>query len=223
MNNYNVWQLVAAVNGIRDLENLLGKLCDESGQRDVYIREPFIGKMVKPRLDYCRDQCQRIELHGALHRLGGKLHGNVNAGALTHEELKNQLRELRSDIDRDLALRRFAFLPLNKASLHDSVSADWDAIWKSIPESKTDAADATDCYALGLNTAAVFHSMRVAEHGLRRLARRLHVTLTHKGKASPIEFADWEAVITAAKNNKVTANVFIRSMPPNVQSSGTRG
>lgn len=187
--------MVAAVNGIRDLENLLEKLCDESGQRDVYIREPFIGKMVKPPLDYCRVQCQRIELHGALHRLGGKLHGNVNAGALTHEELKNQLRDLRSDIDRDLALRRFAFVPLDEASLHDSVSADWDTVWKAIPECKTDSCDATDCYALGLNTATVFHSMRVAEKGLRRLARRLRVTITHKGKSSPIDFADWDAVI----------------------------
>ena len=200
MNNYNVWQLVAAVSKIRDLEVLLEKLCDQSNMRDVYIRKPFISQMVRPALDYCRDQCQKIELHGALHRLGGVLWGNVNAGALTHQELQVQLRELRREIDRELALRRFAFVPLAKAEIHDKFTLHWESAWTVIPESKADTIEAIDCYALGLNTATVFHSMRVAEKGLRRLASRLRVALIHKGHSSPLEYAEWDPVLTACKN-----------------------
>ena len=46
--------------------------------------------------------------------------------------------------------------------------------------------------------------MRAAEHGLRMLARKLKVKLTHKGKTQPVEYADWEKVIAAIKD-KITA------------------
>jgi hypothetical protein len=48
--------------------------------------------------------------------------------------------------------------------------------------------------------------MRAAERGLRMLARRLHVTLTHSGKAVPIEFADWNKIITGIKNKIADAH-----------------
>jgi hypothetical protein len=47
--------------------------------------------------------------------------------------------------------------------------------------------------------------MRVAEHGLRALAKKLRVALTYKGKHQPIEFADWEKMITAIRNKVNTA------------------
>jgi hypothetical protein len=49
---------------------------------------------------------------------------------------------------------------------------------------------AGNCLASDLNTAAVFHLMRAAEFGLRRLAKRLRVPLKY-----PLEFADWGKVI----------------------------
>ena len=48
-----------------------------------------------------------------------------------------------------------------------------------------------DCYALGYNTASVFHLMRIAEYGLRALARERGVTF---GKR-PLEWAEWEQII----------------------------
>jgi hypothetical protein len=50
------------------------------------------------------------------------------------------------------------------------------------------------------DTASVFHLMRAAEFGLRALARKLRVKITHKGKNCPIEYGDWEKVITEIKN-----------------------
>jgi formylglycine-generating enzyme required for sulfatase activity len=58
--------------------------------------------------------------------------------------------------------------------------------------------------------------MRLAEHGLRKLAKRVHVTLNHKGKNYPVEYADWEAVITAIKN-KITQSRQIPRGPKKVE------
>jgi hypothetical protein len=201
MKQHNVWQLVHSVNMIRDLERLLEKQCDESGLRDHFITQPFIDKMVRPCLDYCRDQCKEAELETPLRRLGTVLWGKVNAGAITHEQLRMQLEELRRDIDGDLALRRFAFVPMSKANIYDNRVTAWEAIWKRFPETETDARDCVDAYVLGLNAATVFHAMRVAECGLRALAEKLKVKLTQKEKKPlPIQFAEWNTVITGCQN-----------------------
>ena len=42
--------------------------------------------------------------------------------------------------------------------------------------------------------------MRVTEYGLRWLARRLKVRLTDKGRRQPLEYADWQKVITECQN-----------------------
>jgi hypothetical protein len=42
--------------------------------------------------------------------------------------------------------------------------------------------------------------MRTAEHGLRALARKLKVTITHGNKECPIEYGEWGKIITAIKN-----------------------
>ncbi len=199
MNHYNVWQLVVAIQQIQSLEGLLEKFCD-NGLRDTYIKDPFVATMVRPCLDYCKAQCGQAELTAAMNRLNGILHGNVNAKALTHEELRMQLRELRRDIDHDLPFRRFAYIPPEKGNRHARIAHEWDAIWLAMPDSKPDTLAAADCYALDLNTALVFHAMRISEQGLRTLARKLHVTLTDKSKSIPIEFADWEKLISACRN-----------------------
>ena len=42
--------------------------------------------------------------------------------------------------------------------------------------------------------------MRVAEHGLRTVAAKLRVELTDKNVTMPIQFADWNKLITGIKN-----------------------
>jgi hypothetical protein len=64
------------------------------------------------------------------------------------------------------------------------------------------------CYAKQQPTACVFHSMRVAEFGLRALARKANVSLiSKKGKRCPIEFADWQKVLTGIENKIVAARL----------------
>jgi hypothetical protein len=57
---------------------------------------------------------------------------------------------------------------------------------KIFPEANSEIKSAGNCLAAEENTAAVFHLMRVAELGLRRLAKSLRVRLAYQ-----IEFATW--------------------------------
>lgn len=199
MNQYNVWQLVRAVEWIRDLENMLAERCQE-GFRDAFLPYEYTEKHVKPRLEFCREQCEVAELHTPLRRLGGVLHGKVNARAISNYDLMVQLQELRTDIVEDLRFRRFALVPFDKTEIYDKGIPAWQTVWKRFPKAEHDTREAIDSYVLGLNTATVFHAMRIAEMGLRALARRLRVTVSHKKGPMPIDLADWEAVITACRN-----------------------
>lgn len=49
-----------------------------------------------------------------------------------------------------------------------------------------------DCWALGHSTASVFHFMRVAEIGLRSLARERQVTIPRR----PLEWANWQDILS---------------------------
>lgn len=62
-----------------------------------------------------------------------------------------------------------------------------------------DIQAAGNCLAAECHTAAVFHAMRVAEYGLRALAKKLKVKLNQDKKPLPIEFATWGAVIEGVK------------------------
>jgi HEPN domain-containing protein len=119
---------------------------------------------------------------------------------ISNYDLMVQLQELRGDIAGDLTFRRFALVPHDKTDLYDKRVSAWGAVWKHFPKAESDTREAIDSYVLGLNTATVFHAMRIAEIGLRALARRLRVTLTHKQQPMPIDLADWEKIITQCRN-----------------------
>jgi hypothetical protein len=51
-----------------------------------------------------------------------------------------------------------------------------------------------------LNSSRRFSPVAYAEYGLRKIAKTLHVTVKDNGKIRPIEYADWNKVITGIKN-----------------------
>jgi hypothetical protein len=119
------------------------------------------------------------------------------------------LQVLRECIEADLEKRLLVFVEPKRIDLAAEVDKTWAKVLTVIPEAKRDIDDGHDAYMVDLNTSSVFHMMRVAEHGLRILAKQMKVALTHKGQFVPVEYADWEKVITAIKN-KIT---LVRSKP----------
>lgn len=145
-------------------------------------------------VDYCRLQFEKAELAAALHRIDQPFRLALARNAISYQETMNQVSALLVAVDGELAYRRFAYVPTDKAKVLDGYSLDWAAVNEQFPKASLDVMSAIECYALDLNTACVFHLMRVAEHGLRALARERRVKLP-RNKA--LEWAQWNEVIKA--------------------------
>lgn len=200
LNNYNVWQLVVALEQIQEIECQYKSAVTSQPQiADIPLSEAECKRLANFTA-YWRMQFAHVGLMAAIGRLDTPIRVALQTNRMTHGNMATQMEVLRESVRTDLNYRRFAFVPPDRAELLDHVGEHWKVVWDKLPDSITDTMDALECYALGKGTASVFHSMRIAEYCLRGLAKRLRVKLTHKGKTQPIEFADWDKIITACNN-----------------------
>jgi hypothetical protein len=107
-------------------------------------------------------------------------------------ELHTRARRLRDAINTELKQYLYFQYPKQKAEKLLAWQEEWKIAVAAFPTIEREAFDATDCYALGHNTASVFHSMRVAEHGLRALAKERKVKLPRNKQ---VEWATWQEII----------------------------
>jgi hypothetical protein len=179
----------------------------EQGNGDEDLSDAFLKQLLNGFLTDCASLCREIELQESVERLGGPLVTQLYAyGTANWRALEGEFRVLRELMESELRKRRFAFVPAKKAEELENVLdgndqvQSWESIWIKIPATKDDIQEAVYCYALERNTACVFHSMRVAEHCLRVIARTLHVRLTQRrGATHPIEYAEWDKIINGCK------------------------
>jgi hypothetical protein len=106
-----------------------------------------------------------------------------------------ETRALRESIEGELRQQYFYRYPSNKIHVVREVESDWKAVIDRFPLSKVEVISAADCYAIGHGTACVFHLMRIAEYGLRALARERRIKL---GKRR-LEWAEWRQIIDGIK------------------------
>jgi hypothetical protein len=177
-----------------------------NGHRDVPVPEASIASAVAPVIVLTRDHAARMELHSTLDRVAdqnGYFVAALSKG-ITFQDLVHQLTVLRESIEADLAKRFFVFIQPEKAKIFEEMPAQWAQVWGKLPACKMDVQEAVFCYCTENNTASVFHSIRVSEHGLRNIARKVDVKLKDKGKPQPVDYATWGKVIDGIKN-KISA------------------
>jgi hypothetical protein len=108
--------------------------------------------------------------------------------------LNTRARALSDAVETELKQYLYYQYPRHKGEKLLSWQADWQTTLLSFAEIKIDVFCATDCYALNHNTASIFHSMRVAEWGLRALASERQIKLA---KDKPLEWGTWQEIIRA--------------------------
>lgn len=113
---------------------------------------------------------------------------------LRWSELNTRSRALRDAIEVELRQYFYYQYPKLKGQKLRAWKDDWKASLAAFPFIENDVFCATDCYALDHATASVFHSMRVAEHGLRALAKERRIRLP---KNKPVEWGTWQEIIRA--------------------------
>jgi hypothetical protein len=140
-------------------------------------------------LDIISDECKRFELESALILINSikiKLKYNPQTKAL-----KENIDTLHTLIEGEIAKHIFIKIPQKRIEWFNKKNTFGEQVFKAFTKATKDIEEAVNCYAIGLFTACVFHLSRVAEYGLRALAREQGVTIKNK----PLEWADWGTII----------------------------
>jgi hypothetical protein len=204
MKEFDAYGLAMLLHHIDEKKAMASKMVEISeGVTEQGMMADEIDQFVLPILHAAQHHAIVAHLDSAHSRVwhgGGAFYMQAIPG-FTYRQFLVELTVLRQSIEDDLMKRFFVFVEPKKHELLVSVSGeDWADVFKVLPECKPDVLDAHLARMVELDTATVFHMMRVAEFGLRRMAKQVKVKLTHKGHPMPIEFADWEKVIVAIKN-----------------------
>jgi len=142
-------------------------------------------------IEYAKTICQGLFLGAALHRVA-LFTQKLAASPMTGMDYVAEVRALREAIEGDIAYIYFYFYQPAQAAPVLSFETDWAKALEKFPSIREDAFSAVDCLSLGHCTASVFHSMRIAEIGLRALARERRVKIKNK----PLEWANWQDILT---------------------------
>jgi len=84
------------------------------------------------------------------------------------EQISRRMHSLYDCVVAELQTRLFYRVPNDLVEHYNHIPFEKTVV-DSFPKAVDDMREAGKCYALGRNTAAAFHLMRVAEHGLNRI------------------------------------------------------
>ncbi len=150
--------------------------------RQMQIADPN-AKLGHARLEECRDvfalcaeQAATLKLEGTcgiLRRWWRYMDWKKVRPTVTPRDVMEYVREARNRFDEEAAL--VACVALDFYNLPSNDHPFGEEVSKAFPDAYYDMVEANLCLLFERSTAAVFHSMRVLEHGLKRLAQLLGV------------------------------------------------
>jgi hypothetical protein len=106
-------------------------------------------------------------------------------------DIHTLLEELWKTLEWETKLEHFFHYKRDDVRRLEHIGTDWENTVKKFKSVNEEIAAALDCYALSDITGCIFHLMRIAESGMRSLARERGVSF----KKFPLEWAEWENII----------------------------
>lgn len=216
MQTFDAWGIAKLLGHLDEAREKLTQLIAMGGGDDkmdaqaieLYVRPVVLMALIRA------NEVKLLSTHDRVWEGGGPLWMAMETSDLTYNQAKHELTVLRQCIEADLEKRLFAFLEPSRVEVFVAMEKNWKAVFDQIPDTKEDIEDAHIAYMAELYTATVFHLMRVAEHGLRKLAKKLRVSLSlkHKGHLLPLDYAEWQKMIDAI-NNKLNKLKLLPSGP----------
>jgi hypothetical protein len=128
---------------------------------------------IKGLIQFAQQQADTMELQGVHDRL--EIFNRKLLQKISLHDFLAEIRALREAFESGLRYKRFYLYPEAKGQLCIKAQDHWAKVISAFPNAKDDVLAAVDCYGLGHNTASVFYSMRVVEHGLRELAAAVNI------------------------------------------------
>jgi hypothetical protein len=127
-------------------------------------------------------------------------------GPIDVAEFETEIRHLRETIEEELKEHGYVHVAADRVKYLVQKHPFGEKVTERFSSAVYDIQEAANCMAVEANTAAVFHLMRAAEHGLRALAHDRRVAMP---KGAPIDLATWEEIIRQLEN----AEIAIQSYP----------
>jgi hypothetical protein len=127
---------------------------------------------------------------------------------------ETELRHIKNAIVAELTKRTFVAIGLDRVAYFGQDKLFGEAVFVAFPSARQDVRNAGDCCSVELSSAAVFHLMRVAEHGLRALARDREIKLPKK---AVIDLATWEDIIKQLENAESSIQSYPKSLAREAQ------
>lgn len=177
------------------------------------LAEEHVEGLIK-NLDFITHECRQLLLRGAEERLG-RIYTGLRLGNRSYAALSNELNFLGQTIEDDLRYEYFFHYRRDKALLIPRIPEDWAGALRQFPSARKEIEEGIDCYGLEHNAACMFHMMRIAEIGMRALARERKVTFPNH----PLEWAEWENVIDQIE---LKARAATNGMPRGPQRDAAR-
>ncbi len=143
------------------------------------------------RLNTLLESCEKLGLRDAKTTISLALRWFKNSRNNDPDAAMVHLEHVQRAFNEQIGDIRFLGLAKDRAEFYGNVGLFGLNVMCAFPSAGTDIKSALNCLALELNTACVFHLMRVAEVGLRALARDRQVQFPK----APIELASWEEII----------------------------
>lgn len=165
------------------------------------LDEAFLG-MLAEMFEGLKSPCESLFVDSTLIAQMAAFARGLRDGSVDRRAavLMAQVKIILDGIHHNLEKRKFMVLSEEEAGFYTNFDVFGNTFKEKYPvRAAVDGLSAGNCYAAGVYTACVFHCMRVAEYGLRKLAanRNLRVKITKKNRPCPIEYSTWQEVIDA--------------------------
>jgi hypothetical protein len=164
--------------------------------QSLHVTDSEVGN-AKSVVRFAEQIFQQLEMARSLKR-AERLKGKLEYPALlSYTDYEVELRTLREAMEDDANECFFYSYPKAKVHLLQSAKDQWKNTNEKFESARKEILQAVDCFACNHWTASVFHLMRIAEYGLRALARERGVTFP-KARVE-LEWADWQNLIDGIK------------------------
>ena len=171
---------------------------DEAQKDNLATVPPSIFPRIKAEIETAVRDCAvslRLEETDATCRYLDDLFARNENRPVRWGELHRRLEQLWEQIDQGLREEYFFHYPRTAAREILTIDHSWMSVVSSFPSVRREIECGLDCYAQENFSGCVFHMMRVAETGLRALAKERGISSVAKGK--PLEWGTWKDVFEA--------------------------
>jgi hypothetical protein len=190
----NLFSLVTSTNNLKQFSEALAQ---------TRVRNQEFNPPGEPQLGFLKISAQIIaDLSATLHmvvtaamarkvvaRMSALDAGPMPAGDYSAQALEEAIDDMMSAFRDECREREVVMIPPHLADLFAQPKPIFgDAVSIKFAQMATDISEAAKCLSLERPTACVFHLMRVAEHAVKRLGKRLQVAID-------VEKENWYQVI----------------------------